>query len=309
MGARLIAVNCDCDYADDRLKANKLYSDEGLYKSIAKGKGNILYIPFASNTLGAAIRTLFLHLKSGKKVTVLFALRWRMNAITKLILGMSKADIITISQDSLEFFEKELSGHTIHNVKLGVDSNVFSSVNEEHKIELRNKYGFPLDKTVVLHVGHLKHGRNVDLFLDVDEEFHVVLVFSSVTEQDDELRNRLESKANIQIIDDYIKNIEEIYQASDIYVFPIIDENNSIDVPLSVLEAAGCNLKIISTPYKEVAFFEDVPGLKKVSFSHINQINKLLLGLRKQEIVSTRTIAIDYDWSNAVQLVSEIIDG
>lgn len=306
-GATVVAANCDCDYADYKISANKIYTNKELYNAISESNGDILYIPFASNTLGSAVRTFNLARKTGSKINVLFSLRWNMNCLTKWLLKASKCRVITISKESYEFFKKEIPGVAVHNVQVGVDTSKFKPVSENQKKALKEKYGLPLDKTVVLHVGHLKHGRNIDVFLDIDDDTYAVLVFSAVTEKDLDLKRELEKKKNIKIIEDYVPNIEEIYQAADIYVFPIVAENNSIDVPLSVLEAAGTNCKIISTKYKEIAYFDDAEGFHRVSNEEMNNLQGIINEVSKETSVNTSIIAEKYDWAKALNDLKEII--
>ncbi len=307
-GAKVVAVNCNCNYADQSVSANKAFTNSALYEAIGNAKGNILYIPFASNTLGSAIRTFNLAKKTKKRVSVIFTLRWKMNCMTRAILQLSHCQIVTISKDSYEYFSKELPKLKVFNVTTGVDIGKFHPVAETEKKELKKKYQLPADKTIVLHVGHLKHERNIDVFLNLDDKMYVVLVFSGTTEHDNELEKSLKSKSNIRVIDNYIPCIEELYQASDVYVFPIVEENNSIDVPLSALEAAGCNCKIISTNYKEVAYFEDTKGLLRVKNEEIVGLQPLLERIVGMNEVSTYKIAKKYDWSNALSDLQKIVD-
>jgi len=50
-------------------------------------------------------------------------------------------------------------------------------------------------------------------------------------------------------MDRYIKKIEEIYQLSDCYIFPITFEGGGISILLSVLEAMACNLPVVTTKF------------------------------------------------------------
>ena len=302
-GNKLVAVNCECSYADKSLNANKIYSNKELYSFISDNDGDILFIPFASNTLGTAVRTWNLSRKSGRRVLVLFALRWPMSIIKEIFLKLSGCSVLTLSQDSFFYFKKSLKGITVDNLKIGVDTERFVPVDDEKKMTLRAKYGLPQDKTIILHVGHLKHGRNVDVFLDLDEKYHGVLVFSSITEKDNELKRSLENKPNITIIESYCSNIEELYQLSDIYVFPVVDQNNNIDIPLSVLEAASCNIRIIATKNKEIAYFKDAPGLLRVDNGQLGELNSLINELLSIKEVKTRDIALEYDWNHGIGII------
>ena len=307
IGAKIVAVNCECGFADVEIKANKFFLNEELYRFIRNNKDGILYIPFASNTLGSAIRVFFLSCMTKRKVSVLFTMRWEMNALTKLLFKVSGCQIITISQDSYEHFKKTLPGSKIVNIKTGVDSLRFCQVDDQKKKELRQKYDLPLDRTILLHVGHLKYGRNVDSFLNVSDKYYVVLVFSSVTEKDASLKKELENSGNIKVIYKYLPNVEEIYQASDIYVFPVVEENNSIDIPLSVLEAAGCNLSIVSTSYKEVSFWGRKNGLYLVEGFNKDLINQYIDTAMQCKHIETSSIAKDYDWKKAVEKLTSIV--
>ena len=302
-GSKLLAVNCACSYADLCVTANKFYSNKEIYTYISKQEGDILYIPFASNTLGSAIRTWVLAHKSGRKVNVLFALRWEMSKLTKFILRLSGCNVCTISQESYGAFYKELKGLEVKNIKVGVDTTRFCPVDNDRKLELRKKYNLPLDKKIILHVGHLKHERNIDVFLKLDDCYHGVLVFSSVTEQDEELKQALLTKPNITVINDYCKHIEEIYQASDIYLFPVVKEFNCIDVPLSVLEAAACNINVITTKYKEIGYFDAKPGLNLVDGTQLDDLNHVISEVDGISEIQTREIALSYDWNNAADVI------
>lgn len=308
LGATVIAANCDCDYADIGITANKSFTNKELYKAIRAGKGDILYIPFASNTLGTAIRVLNLTFFAKKKVSVVFTMKWDMNFLTWLIFNISGCQMITISEGSYDFFKSKFPKVRMINIKTGVDSTRFCPVSDEKKAQLRKKYSLPEDKIVLLHVGHLKYGRNVNSFLALDDKYYTVLVFSSVTEKDAELQRELEKKDNIKVIYDYLPNVEEIYQASDIYVFPIMEENNSIDIPLSVLEAAGCNLRILTTSYNEVAYFKPTQGLNRVDVINKSNISELVDEMLKSESSSTREIAVMYDWSGATEELQKFVE-
>jgi len=56
-------------------------------------------------------------------------------------------------------------------------------------------------------------------------------------------------KYGFRIIDEYVPNIEEIYNLADCYVFPTFKRHNCIDMPLSVMEAMACNIPVISTKF------------------------------------------------------------
>src|SRR5699024_7200019 len=125
-------------------------------------KQTVLYIPFASNTRASALRTWLLSL-AAKDLKVMFVLRYPMDKMTKIFLKMSGAEIVSLSKESYRFYKKEI-GRAIY-LKTGIDTKQFFPVSENEKLRIRKKYAVSDGKKVLLHVGHLKSGRNVDKLL------------------------------------------------------------------------------------------------------------------------------------------------
>ena len=53
----------------------------------------------------------------------------------------------------------------------------------------------------------------------------------------------------------YQERVEEYYQASDIYVFPVLSAVNAMEFPMSVLEAMSCNIPVITTRFGGIESF------------------------------------------------------
>lgn len=288
--------------SDKHLNLNKFFLSTELRKIISKADEDLLYAPFPARTLPTALRIFMLSLYCKKNLTVLMVQKENYNFLAKLLLKLSKAQLVVLSKESFDFYGEFVDKKRIMYLKTGVDTKRFVPVDEKKSKELKCKYGFDKDIPVVLHVGHLKYGRNVQKLLDVDSSRQVVLVCSTLTEneQDIKLRQELSLKDNICIMDGYIENIEEIYQLCDVYLFPTVESGNCIDVPLSCMEAASCDKPVVCTAYgemKELLCENGFYHLDDVSEKQINEkIDKAL-----SEKSEPRKAALAYDWDNAVK--------
>lgn len=296
------------DFSDKYLELNKLFLSKELFSIIKKSNSSILYIPFASNTLASVLRVLILSLFTRKGVNVIFVLRSNMNGVSKLFLKMSRSNVISLSNDSYNFY-KDIVGKRAFYLKTGIDTEKFVPVDADRKIELRKKHGIPDDIKVVLHVGHLKGGRNVDKMLNIDDKYFVLLVVSSVTEKEKDatIRDQMENRPNTRIIDTYIENIEEIYQMVDVYFFPVLAVENCIDVPLSVLEAAACNVPIVTTAYGELNEFIGCEGFNFIDSLDKYEINRQIDAVVGQTVDTRKTI-LPYDWQKSIVELENIVN-
>lgn len=179
-----------------------------------------------------------------------------------------------------------------------VDLSRFRPVSLEQRFDLKRKLAFPADQRIVLHVGHVKPNRNLDALVPVQKlsGVQVVVLGSTTTHLDSALSARLSDEGVIVRVG-YVRNVEEYYQAADCYVFPIVDPEGAIEVPLSVLEAMATNLPVVATDFGGLPdFFGSQNGLlliKDTAFCEWHQAVRTALDLTN---ATTRELVSDWAW-------------
>ncbi|MFA4640542.1 glycosyltransferase family 4 protein [Pyrococcus kukulkanii] len=223
------------------------------------------------------------------------------SSLRRKILEKVRPDLMLIQTKRLEALLTRLSIPYAY-LPNGVDIDVFMPVSKKKKKELREKYGISPEKTVILHVGHIKPERNLHTLIDIKkllkDSVEGLVVASDYFGVNKEIYHSL-LKNNIKIITKYIPNIEEVYQLADIYIFPTRKEG-SIFMPLSVLEAMACNLPVITTPFDGLlTYFKEGNGI----FYADSPENFLLFVkqlLENNIDVKTRDFVIKYSWDNVI---------
>ncbi len=237
------------------IKFNSLFLSLKLYKIINKFKPSIIvYLPFSSATFASYVRINILKLLSGYKKTVFIGLQSRtLKKWQQLLIPLLKPSYgLTPSPELKKFWVKKKIKNKL--LPLITDLTVFKPLKtNEEKLGLRKKYNIPLASFIILHVGHITKTRNLEALISLqNNECQVVIVGSTSTpnasrDKHDLKRELLEKK--ILFLDYYIEKIEEVYQFSDVYVFPVVKETGSISLPLSILEARACGLPVITTHF------------------------------------------------------------
>lgn len=303
-----IIISCGPKQNDtgNHIRLNKLFINRRLFYFLNRTEGSVLYIPFASNTTASVMRAFVLSVFSHKKTSVLFALRYPMNKFVRILLRTSKVNVIALAKESFDDYQSLLGKRAVY-LKTGVDTDQFRPVVLDQKKVLKEKYGIPPDMTVVLHVGHLKTGRNLDVLQTVDTKYFILIVVSSVTNKNADLRARLEKRPHTMIIDAYVANIQEIYQLADVYIFPVMASGNCIDSPLSVMEAAACNLPIVTTSYGEVKELIHYAGYYPLHSCSVPEVASLLEAAASSQNVQTRESVLEYDWKISVTRLESIV--
>jgi glycosyltransferase involved in cell wall biosynthesis len=288
--------------SDKHLEINKLMLSRRLITLINKAREEVLYIPFPAPMFSMAVRIFVLSIFARFGLRVALVRQYPMNIFAKIFLRLSRAKIITFSESAKRFYSPIVKGR-VEYVKLGVDTEKFKPATQDEIAELKKKYGFGLEKPIVLHVGHMKEGRNIRSLLKISDKYQVVLAVSSLSpeRQNAELRAKLEERENIKIIDEFIENIEELFKLADVYFFPVKQLGHCIDVPLSCLEAAACNKPVITTSYGEMQKFIEKSGFYYLKdFSEYN-INYIIEKALDKKDINTRQSVMEYDWANGVK--------
>jgi thymidylate kinase/glycosyltransferase involved in cell wall biosynthesis len=146
-----------------------------------------------------------------------------------------------------------------------VDTTRFCSATVD-RAALRRELGVPEGPPLALHVGHLKPSRGLDILGDLaaSGELAVLMVASTSTAADPELRSRLEHRG-VRVVRRFLPDIERVYRAADVYVFPVEDPLGSIEVPLSVVEALASDVPVVATRFG--ALPELFPPGSRVTYS------------------------------------------
>jgi len=216
---------------------------------VLRNPERIIYIPKGALTFSALIKIWIVALFLRNKLVIVSVQRkilssWQQSIIKKL----SYTNIYTLSSA----MSKELSLLDIDARVLtaGIDQNKFIP-DEINEALLRKKYSMPVDKIILLHVGHIRKTRNILWLKDVQSslpDIQVIIIGSTATEQDEDVRIELEN-AGVTIFRQSFSDIQEIYQASDVYCFPVTVCDGAMEIPLSVLEAMAVNKPVLTTRF------------------------------------------------------------
>ena len=237
------------------IETNPLFIDAKVKKIIRDFKPEVLlYFPFASMTFASYLRLFVLKKYTGRIKSIIFALQPKeLSKWQKLIAMFIKPSIALTPSPQLH---QVWGSMKIENKLLPLYTNLddFKPVKcEKQKLSLREKHRIPLNKYVISHMGHLNVGRNLESLISLQKVgYQIVIVGSSSTPSDakgpEELKQKL-IDSGIIIIDKYIDNIAEIYQLSDLYIFPVVAKCSSIGLPLSILEARACVIPVLTTEF------------------------------------------------------------
>lgn len=281
-----------------KLPGNKLFIDYIFLKKIKALKPNhILYIPNSSGTVASFFRCGILKLFGKAKNLSMLVLQPRDYPFWwNLFPKRWMVDLIfTQSQKSVKKYNN--MGFNVRFLPSGVDIEKFSPVSKTTKQDLRRKYGFSEKDKIIFHAGHIRMERNINGIGDIaygDRKF--LIVGSSSIEQDKVMKKELEKKGFL-LITKYLKNIEEVYQLSDCYLFPVRNEQAAIEVPLSVLEAMACNLPVITSRFGGLSdLFHEGDGF--YYWDKPENLNNLVSYALINPCNTRKIVESDYSWQS-----------
>ncbi|MBI5049487.1 MAG: glycosyltransferase family 4 protein [Nitrospirae bacterium] len=281
-----------------KIALNKLFLNFKL-KTIIKNYSPdiIFYLPEASVTFNSFIRAKVLkYMSRVSKVVVLGVQHRKYSSLQSLIIAnFLRPDLLLLLGKSDEDFFRGRGLH-VRVLPPAVDITKFCPAIKEEKEKIRAEYNIPNDKTVVLHVGHIRTSRNIECFMEIQkiDNIQVIIIGSTSTDTEHRLKEKL-VKAGVRVIDDFVSDISKIYKMSDVYVFPVLSSTAAIEMPLSVLEALACNLFILTTRFGGLSdYFKKDTGFKY--FDTSEELIKLIRGMDRIETCNNRAKIEGFTW-------------
>jgi len=275
-----------------------------IIKSATKRAEKIVYIPKGALTFSAIMKIWLASFFLGDKLVIISVQRKTLSPLQKKIVSqINIKNIFTLSSAMAE----ELSELGIHAdvLSTGIDQSKFLPMDTDNH-SLKIKYSLPENKKILLHVGHIRETRNILWLLDVHKSLpniQVVIIGSTATEQDEHVRMRLESEGVI-ILREAFPDIQEIYQASDVYCFPVTELEGAMEIPLSVLEAMAVNLPIITTKFGRLPELFDEDSY----YRYVNSSSDIVSSLKTDfgnHCVNRKKVS-DFSWE---QTAAKLITG
>ena len=197
---------------------------------------------------------------SRKPITSVLALQPKSSRLISLTLRAMGPDLAIVQSNfAKQLFES--NGVSTFTLFHGVDTERFRIVDSNEKSLLRKKWGIPRNAMVILHVGAIRKERGVEILSRLPAKDRLVLVIGrKTTALDQDLVDHL-VRLDVKVINDFVPNIEELYQIADIYVYPTQDSQGTIDLPLSIIEAMASGCHVISTKFRGIPDWIDKANL------------------------------------------------
>jgi len=256
----------------------------------------IHYIPGPTIFSFLVVKILKVISKTNPKI-IMSAPQPRIPSFFNKLLSVLKPDLILVQSLESEKRFKNM-GWSVDYLPNGVNTNKFFNVSYDIKKKLRKKYAIDENKFVVLHVGHIMNRRNIRFLNKIQKAGNqVIVVASEYLKFDAELYKNLVNNGCI-VFKGYFENIEEFYQLSDCYVFPV-KPDLTIETPLSVLEAMSCNILVITSKFRGLTrMFEPGDGL--IFVDDEDEIIKKIEMVKKNYFsdVKTREKVLPFSWEN-----------
>lgn len=208
----------------------------------------VIFIPQASLTFSSFVKIFLLGLFAKNRLTIVGTQKRVLSEKQKQIVRRFNIEKLFVLSTAMAEPLKDLDINC-QIINAGIDRDRYHPTTA--KPLLREKYRIPVDKFVLLHVGHIKEKRNIRWLQEIQQnvpDIQTVLIGSTTTVQDKALCAEIEASGVI-VIREYLSDIQELYQLSDIYCFTVTREDGAMETPLSVLEAMAVDLPIITTPF------------------------------------------------------------
>lgn len=243
-------------------------------------------------------------------------LNWMIFYPIEKICSFFTDKLITINKEDYELARKKFHAKEVHYVPgVGIDLSKFENIQVDKK-EKRKEIGVSEDAFLLLSVGELNENKNHQVIIRALARINNPNIHYVVAGIGDYKNNLLELAKNLGVITNvhligYKKNVEELYNVSDLFCFPSKREG----LGLAAIEAMASGLPIIAAinrGTKEYVIVDENGFL--FDSKNVQEISKLILKLQednnlyKKLLKKVRKTVDKYDIKNVIEIMQEIYE-
>ena len=271
-------------------------------RGIREFKPEIIHFVLSPTLQGLAVAKA-LSLAHRSAATVVSAPHPNLSSMGRLA-SWFKPDLVLVQAEDSERRFRSLGFRTEY-LPNGVDTARFVPVDNSTKKHLREKYEIDTDKFVILHVGAVNRGRNLESLQRVQGGGVQVLILGRASERGDARLGAELRQSGCLVWTDYIASLEEIYALSDCYVFPTTHRRYCVEMPLSVLEAMSCNLPVVTTRFGALPrAFEEGGGFLFADAE--DDLSRCLYAVNGDLEITTRDKVLSCSWESVSRNLDRI---
>ncbi|MTN09532.1 glycosyltransferase, partial [Turicibacter sanguinis] len=175
-------------------------------------------------------------------------LNWLIYFPVEFICSFFTDILITINQEDYKLATKAMKAKKIQYIPgIGIDLNKFKDV-KVNKAEKRRQLGVPEKAILLLSIGELSKRKNHQIIIEAIKHLNDSNVYYCIAGQGD-LAEYLKNKVHRLGLDNRViflgfrSDVLELYQVSDIFAFPSLQEG----LPVALMEAMAVGLPVIAS--------------------------------------------------------------
>ena len=161
--------------------------------------------------------------------------------LLRYLYGLRKIDKCVAVSESAKLLYEQFGLHNVTCVNNGIDTDQFVPVTDDIKVQLREKYHFPLHNKIIISSGRIeKEKRYKEMVLYYDSFIKnktISLILLGDGSQLNECKGLVGENKNI-IFTGLVRNVKEYLQCADYYISYSVSEGMS----MAVCEAVSCGL-------------------------------------------------------------------
>lgn len=184
---------------------------------------------------------------------------------------------------------------------VGIRKDKFVPADRTEAAELKKKYGFDPERSLIIHVGHCSAGRGLEDFTQLRDVQRMVV--ASGMFEDASVVDKL-TQAGVVIHKGFLENVEEIYQMADAYLFPTRSGEYVISAPLSVMEALSCGVPVVG--YRSFANLAEIPA-EEGAIRLVDSVDEIGEAVGKLKKVDHSLLVNACTWSDSAEVVLKAV--